>query len=150
MVRFLSLCLFCMPAFADIYKCEVDGKIIYSERPCAEDAEKVEVEDTDRGLQVDKNFVRNQDAETNRVLHNQNIDLEIQEIRRSAARRIADYRQKRDNCDETTYRGPNNASSARREQTVKECINGFEALIQEEELRRDDAIRELRRDRREP
>ena len=150
MFRSLIFCLASTSALADVYKCEVDGKITFSERPCAENAQKIQVEDTDQGLQVDEDFVRHQDAVTSRVLHNQNIDLEIELIRRSSARRVAEYRKKRDNCDATTYRGPNSATGALREQRVKDCVSEFEALIQQEQQRRDNEIRELRREKRDP
>lgn len=149
MIRFLSLCLFCIPAFADVYKCEIEGKVTFSGRPCAEDAEKVEVKDTG-GLQSDNPLLERQGGLTERVLHNQSIDLEIQQVRRSAAVRIADYRRQRDQCERNTYRAANNAAGALWEQALRDCINGFEERIQEEELRRDDTIRELRRDKQTP
>jgi hypothetical protein len=82
------LCLFVIPAQAEVYKCTVNGRAEFSDQPCSEQAEKIEL----KVIQPEQAAVEDQQAitatfeEESRVteihaLNQKNDDLEAEIIR---------------------------------------------------------------------
>lgn len=42
---FLSIALLCMPAAAEVFKCTVNGKVVYADSPCGNQAKSIKMDD---------------------------------------------------------------------------------------------------------
>ena len=47
--------IFPVSSYADIYQCDVDGKTIFSDKPCAEDAEIIDIQVKEKIIQSSNN-----------------------------------------------------------------------------------------------
>lgn len=89
-VRFFTtivLLFFLLPSQAEVYKCIVNGKTIFSDQPCAKDAEKIELklykpktEDIQRQQQSTQSFSENSRVNEILTLRKMNVVLENKKI----------------------------------------------------------------------
>lgn len=134
-------------AGAEIYRCTGEnGQPVFSERPCGVEAELVVVDPVNsRGLQADPDQVSRSDKMTARIIERQNEQMEIQQVRNASRRRIAEYEEKKRECEDQV-RGTYHPGFGftRDERALTECKTGYDELIQRERLVTDRRIQQLR------
>ena len=136
----LPLLVLASPGLAQIYRCEIDGEIVFSQIPCEENAEEVQIRDETQGLGADPGTVHRMQQKTDRYLRHQNIRQQIAREREESAEKIATYRQERAECQQLprTRRNP-----VQWQQAVADCVARYDRLIEDQQARSEQRVREL-------
>ncbi len=85
---------------AEIYKCQHDGRTVFSQHPCADDAEVVDEESLSQptGSGAQSGFVESVDKSADRSLAIAAIDRQISGIRNRALQQVQDNEAERSRC----------------------------------------------------
>ncbi|MCW8830990.1 MAG: DUF4124 domain-containing protein [Gammaproteobacteria bacterium] len=146
------LCLFTGSAVAEIYKCQLDGQTVFSQTPCAEDAEKYQV-DYIKANEENAAELAERNARAREDLENTSVELEIRgiglKIKKEQAY-ISTLQGQRDSelralRNKKRY-ASNNLAGATWEQSISDEMNAinsrYDAMIEERQAR----INRLERD----
>lgn len=131
---------------AEVYRCQdADGNPIFSQSPCGDDAELVEIEvNENAGLGSDPGAVQRSLEQSQEVVQDRQRAADARNIRRRSSSQIARLREQRDQCEETTVRSPLSNGGVQYERAVAACKARFDEEIKALQDARGEQIDRLR------
>lgn len=125
-----------------IYKCTVDGQVIFSQTECAEDAEELNSKALaqETGMRADPTVVN----QANRKRAARAVDHRENQMRRESNKLIAEFEGQINLCRRRASRALNNLAGATYDQTQQQCIANYQKMISEERQALEERVLQMR------